>query len=166
MDVVADDWMEEVANDEMEGMVSPDRLATPTSTPAWGSMAPVPSAVHAVLIPVPVIPTRGSKRMAMGALRPIRHYQLVVHPGPTAKSVLKQILTAMARTEQNLMEGYVVALKGRMMEWMVTTLANTNEGLVRLLADVEVREKRLMVKLLAMDSIKLELTQKAKWEIK
>ena len=72
----------------------------------------------------------------------------------------------MARTEQNLMEGYVVALKGRMMEWMVTTLANTNEGLVRLLADVEVREKRLMVKLLAMDSIKLELTQKAKWEIK
>jgi len=31
---------------------------------------------------------------------------------------------------------------------------------------MEEREKRMAVKLLAMDSIELELTQKAKWEIK
>jgi len=166
MDVVADDWVEEVANDEMEGVAGPDRSATLTPTLAgWGSALLVPPAVRTAPMPVPVTPTRGSKRMAMGTPRPTRHYQPVVRPGPAANSVLKQILAAVAWAERK-MEEKVVALEGRMMEGMAAIAANANEGSAKLLADAEEREKRLAVKLLAMDSIELELTQKAKWEIK
>lgn len=71
MDVVVDDWVEEVANDEMEGVTDPNRLATPTPIPVrWRSTVSAPPVVHTVLIQVPTIPTRGSKRMVMDTPRP------------------------------------------------------------------------------------------------
>jgi len=81
MDVVADEWVEEVANqseDEMEGVMGPDGSTTPTPTPArW----PVPT-------PVPVTPSRESKRMAMamGTSRPDRQPTDSTGPDPGSDS--------------------------------------------------------------------------------
>jgi len=49
---------------------------------------------------------------------------------------------------------------------MVAIVADANDGSARLLADAEVREERLAVKLLAMEGIESEFAQKGKWEIK
>jgi len=90
LDVGADDWAEEVANEvEMAGVAGSERLTTTTPTPArW------PSAT-----PVPVAPTKGNKRMAMGMPRPNRHTRLAVRPMPAgfaAALALEQILAAIA----------------------------------------------------------------------
>jgi len=173
MDVVAVDWAEEMANQseaEMGGVEDPDRSATQTPTPArWGSGTPAASMPR----PVVVTPTKGSKRMAVGtpsgawprtwaAARPMP-------AGFAAASALEQILVAIARAEQR-MEEKVTALEVRMMEGMGARGADENDREVRaaarLLADAEESEKRLAVKLLALDAIETELTQKGQWELK
>ena len=56
LDVGADEWAEEVANEvEMAGVAGSQRSTTPTPTPARWPRA----------TPVPVTPTKGNKRMAM-----------------------------------------------------------------------------------------------------
>ena len=107
-DVAVEDWVEEVVNQseaEMKGVVGPGRSATPSPTPGrWGSVSVVSPTGRTRPTPVPVTLTRGSKRMAMGTSRPIRHYQPVSHPGSAAGSVLKQILVAVARVERKMEE--------------------------------------------------------------
>jgi len=167
-DVWTDVWAEESANEvEMGGVAGQERKTTPNPTPArWGSTA---------RRPVPVTPTKGSKRMAMGTPRPrpTRHYRPAnLRPMPigfAAASALEQTLAAIAGVEQK-MEEKVAVLKGRMMEGMGVLAADENEReartVARLLADAEVREKRLAVKMLTMEGIQSELVQKARWEIK
>jgi len=163
LDVGADDWAVEVANEvEMASVVGSERAATPTPTPArW------PSAT-----PVPVTPTKGNKRMAMGTPRPNRHTRPAVCPMPAgfaAASALEQILAAIAGVERK-MEEKVTALEARMMEGMGALAADENERearvVARLMADGEEREARLAVKLLATEGIEREMLDKANWDIK
>jgi len=173
MDVAVVDWAEEMANQsaaEMRGMEDPDRLTTPTPTPArWGSGTPTSSTPR----PVPVTPIKGSKRMAVGTPRRARSRTWAaarpIPAGFAAASALEQILAAIAGVERK-MEEKVTALEARVMEGMGAWVANENEREVRvatrLLADAEEREKRLAVKLLALDAIKMELTQKSQRKLK
>jgi len=177
IDVAPDEWVEEMATqreDEIEGVVDPDRSTTPTPTPArWGSITPAPSVAHGMPRPVPVTPTKGSKRMAVGTLRRVSPCTWpAVRPMPAgvaAAFVLEQILAAIAGVERK-MEKKVTALEAWMMEEMGVLAADENEKEVRaparLLADVEERELRLAVKLFTMDTIEMELTQKGQWELK
>jgi len=158
LDVGASDWAEEVATHEEEmeeAAIDEESETTPTPAPArWPGMPR----------PVPVTPTKGSKRMAMGTPRPTRQYRPVARPMPVgfaAASALEQILAAIAGVERR-MEEKVTVLEARMMEGM-GALATDGE---RLLADTEEREKRLAARLLAIDGIETELAQKAQWEIK
>jgi len=180
-DVAVEDWVEEVVNqseDEMEGV---GRSATPSPTPGrWGSVGAVSPAGRTRPTPVPVTPTRGSKRMAMGTPRPIRHYQPVSHPGSTAGSVLKQILAAMARVERKMEEKTrkveeaaevaVARWDARLVERLSAVLGKVGEMeermVARLWADAEEREKRQEVRLLALDAIQTQQVQKAKWDLK
>jgi len=146
MDVAAVDWAEEMANQskaEMGGMEDPDRSTTLTPTPArWGSGTPVTSMPR----PVPVTPTKGSKRMAVGT--PRRAWPrtwAAARPMPAgfaAASALEQILVAIAEAERR-MEEKVTALEAWMMEGMGALGADKNEREVRaaarLLADAEER---------------------------
>jgi len=163
LDVGADDWAEEVANEvEMAGVAGSERSTTPTPTPArW------PSAT-----PVPVTPTKGNKRMAMGTPRPNRHTRPALRPMPAgfaAASALEQILAAIAGVEQK-MEEKVTALEARMMEGMGALAADENERearvAARLMADAEEREARLAAKLLTTEGIEREMLAKANWDIK
>ena len=93
LDVGADEWVEEVANEvEIGGAADSERSRTASPTPArWQ-----------IPIPVPVTPTKGSKRMAMGTPHPSRLHQLVVRPMPAgfvAASALEQIIAAIAGLE-------------------------------------------------------------------
>jgi len=131
----------------MEGVAGPDRATTPMPTPArWP-----------VQTPVPVNPTRGSKRMAMAMStpRPNRH---------SWPSALAQILAAIARVERKL-EAKVQALGETMMEGMVAGVADADSRERAIMADAEEREKRVAVKLLATEAIEMELGQKARWEL-
>jgi len=171
MDVAVVDWAEEMANQseaEMGGVEDPDRSTTPTPTPArWGS-----GSANA-LRPVPVTPTKGSERMAVGTPRRTRpHTWAAARPMPAgfaAASALEQIQAAITGVEWR-MEEKVSALEAQMTEGREARAADENEREVRaaarLLADVEEREKRLAVKLLALDAIETELTQKGQWEMK
>jgi len=173
MDVAAVDWAEEMANQseaEMGGVEDPDRSTTLTPTPArWGSATPAASMPR----PVAVTPTKGSKRMAVGTPRRARpRTWAAAWPMPAgfaAASALEQILVAIAGAERR-MEEKVTALEAQMMEGMGARGANENEREVRaaarLLAHAEEREKRLALKLLAIDAIETELTQKGQWELK
>jgi len=163
LDVGADEWAEEVANEvEMAGVAGSERSTTPTPTPArW------PSAT-----PVPVTLTKGNKRMAIGTPRPNRHTRPAVRPMPAgfaAASALEQILAAIAGVEQK-MEEKVTALEARMMEGMGALAADEHERearvAARLMADAEEREARLAVKLLATEGIEREMLAKANWDIK
>jgi len=183
-DVAVDEWVEEVAKeseDEMEGMAGPDRLAVPSPTPArWGSMMPVLPAGRTRPTPVPVTPTRGSKRMAMDTPRPIRHYQPMELPGSAAGSVLKQILAAVVRVERKMeekvrkveeaAEAAVARWDARLVDGLSAVLGEVGEReerlAARLLADTVEREKWLAVKLLALDVVETEQVQKAKWDLK
>ena len=183
-DVAVDEWVEEVvkeSEDKMEGMAGLDRSAAPSPTPArWGSMMPVSPAGRTRPTPVPVTPTRGSKRMAMGTPRPIRHYQPMALPGSTAGLVLKQILAAVARVERKMeekarkveeaVEAAVARWDARLVEGLSAVLGVVGEReerlVARLLADAVEREKRLAVKLLALDAVETEKVQKAKWDLK
>jgi len=71
----------------MEGLATPARWTTPT--------------------PVPVTPTKGSKRMAVGTRRPIRHSRpaRLMPVGFAAASALDQILAAIAGMERKMEEG-------------------------------------------------------------
>jgi len=174
LDVGAVDWVEAVANEvEMEGVVDSERSRTPLPTSArWGSTAPAEPKGHTTLTPVLVMLTKGSKRMAMGTPRPNRLRRPVLTcPAPigfAAALALKQILAAVARVEKK-MEEKVAVLEVRMMEGIGSLAAEENEREVRmavgLLVDAEQREKRLAVKLLAIDGIETELNQKGQWEI-
>jgi len=158
------DWAEEVTNEvAMQGVAGSERPATPTPTPArWTSATPVP-----------VTPTKGNKRMAMGTPRPIRRsLRPAVRLMPAsfaAASALEQILAAIAGVERK-MEEKVAALEPRKREGMGALDADENvreeRVAARLLADAEEREKRLAMKLLAVDAIEAELAQKAQWELK
>jgi len=173
IDVVVVDWAEEIANQseaEMGGVENPDRSTTPTPTPArWGSGTSAAS----MLRPVPVTPTKGSKRMVVGTPRRVwpRTWAAVrlMPAGFAAASALEQILVAIAGAERR-MEEKVTVLEAWMMEGLGARGADENEREVRvaagLLADTEEREKRLAVKLLAIDAIEMELTQKGQWELK
>jgi len=170
LDVGADDWAEEMGNeDEMEGVAGPDRPTTPTPTQArWATPTPAP-----------VSPTRGSKRMAMGTPRPTRHYRpAAMRVGLAAASALEQILAAIAEVERKV-EKKVALLDGKMLEGMAAMVADANGRTAKLLADAEEREKRmsatlladaeerekrLAVKLLATEAIEKELAQRAQWE--
>jgi len=72
MDVAVVNWAEEMANQseaEMGGVQDLNRSTTPTPTPArWGSGTPASSTPR----PVPVTPTKRSKRMAVGTPRHAR----------------------------------------------------------------------------------------------
>jgi len=158
MDVAAEDWAEEVANQEEE-----ERATTPMPTPArWATPTSAP-----------VTPTKGSKRMALGTPKPGRHYRSrAARPAPigfAAQSALEQILGAVARLEKK-MEEKVAGLEVRMMEGMGARAAEEEErekrAAARLLADAEEREKRIASRLLALDAIETELAQKGQWEIK
>jgi len=183
-DVAVEDWVEEVVNqseDEMEGVAGPGRSATPSPTPGrWGSVSAVSPAGCTRPTPVPVTPNRGSKRMAMGTPRPIRHYPPVSHPGSAAGSVLKQILAAVARVEwkmeekarkvEEAVEAAVARWDARLVERLSAVLGKVGEMeermVARLRADTKEREKRLEVRLLALDAIETEQAQKAKWDLK
>jgi len=171
MDVVVFDWADEMANQskaEMGGVEHPDRSNTPTHTPArWGSgSAKAPR-------PVPVTPTKGSKRRAVGTPRCTRPRTWaaarLMPAGFAAASALEQILAAITGAERR-MEENLSALEARMMEGREARAAGENEReervAARLLADAEEREKRLAVKLLALDAIETELIQKGQWEMK
>ena len=157
MDVAAEDWAEEVANQEEE-----ERATTPTPTPAcWAT----PTAA-------PVTPTKGSKRMALGTPKPGRRFRLLAaRPAPigfAAQSALEQILGAVARMEKK-MEEKVAGLEARMIKGMGARAAEEEERekrAARLLADAEEREKRIASRLLALDAIETELAQKGQWELK
>jgi len=130
LEVGADDWVEEVADEvEMVGVTSSERSTTPTPTPArWPSVTPVP-----------VTPTKGNKRMAMGTPRPNRHTRPAARPIPAgfvarlmpagfaAASALEQILVAIAGVERK-MEEKVAALEARMMEGMRARLPTRTRG--------------------------------------
>jgi len=174
LDVGVVDWAEAVANEvEMEGVVDSERSRTPSPTPArWGSTAPAAPKGGTTPTPVLVTPTKGSKRMAMGTPRPNRLRRPVLARlapiGFAAASALEEILAAVARVEKK-MEEKVAVLETWMMEGIGSLAAEENEREVRmaagLLADAEQREKRLAVKLLTIDGIETELTQKGQWEI-
>jgi len=146
MSITADDSAEEVANQEES-----ERITTPTPTPArWATPTLVP-----------VTPSRGSKRMAVGT--PNHHRPRRATPRPAARSVLagfaaasglEQILGAIAQVEWKL--------AGAVSKWQ----GNMVEGLAAVMAHVEEMEKRLAVKLLAMDGIETKLAQKGQWEVK
>jgi len=121
---------------------------------------------------VPVTPTKGSKRMAMGTPRPSRLRWPVARPMPAgfaAASALEQILAAIAGLERK-MEEKVGALEARMMVGMGALAAGEGEREVRmaarLITDAEEREKRLTAKLLATEGIEREMLEKASWDIK
>jgi len=130
--------------------------------------------------PVLVTLTRGSKRMAMGTPRPIRHYQPVSHLGSAAGSVLKQILATVARVEwkmekkarkvEEAVEAAVARWDARLVERLSAVLGKMVEMeermVARLRTDAKEREKRLEVRLLALDAIETEPAQKAKWDLK
>jgi len=157
MDVAADEWVEEVANqseDEMEGVTGPDGSTTPTPTPVlW----PVPT-------PVLVTPSRGSKRMAMamGMPRPDRHSR------PTA---LAQILTVIARVERKVesverkMEARVQALDSFMMEGITAVVADADAQAIAIMADAEERERRLATELLSVRAIETGMLERVTWEM-
>jgi len=162
LDVGAGGWADEMANEvDMERMAGDEGSTTPTPTPArWASATPVP-----------VTPTKGNKRMAVGTPKATRR-RLPVRPMPVgfaAASALEQILAAIAGVEQK-MEERITALAARMMEGMEALAMDgkSREGRItaRLLEDAEKRERRLGARLLAMDGIETELAQKAQWEIK
>jgi len=163
LDVGADEWAEEVANEvEMAGVAGSERSTTLTPTPAR-----LPSET-----PVPVTPTKGKKRMAMGTPRPNRHTRPAVRPMPAgfaAALALEQILAAIAGVEQK-MEKKVMALEARMMEGMEALAADENERearvAARLMVDAEERDARLAVKLLTSEGIEREMLAKANWDIK
>jgi len=163
LDVGADEWAEEVADEvEMGGTVDSERLRTASPT----------SARWQIPTPVLVTPTKGSKRMAMGTLRPSQLCRPVARPMPTgfaAASVLEQILAAIAGLERK-MEEKVGALEARMIVGMGVLVAGKGEREVRmaarLITDAEEREKRLTAKLLATEGIEREMLEKASWDIK
>jgi len=147
-----------------------DRMTTLTPTPArWESGTPAPSAPR----PVPVTPTKGSKRMAVGTPRRARPCAWaaarLMTAGFAAAAALEQILAPITGAEQR-MEEKVSALEAWMAEGREAQAADENERKVRaatrLLADAEEKEKRRSVKLLAIDAIETELTQKWQWEMK
>jgi hypothetical protein len=120
LDVGASDWAEEVANEE-EMQEADERATIMTPTPARWPGTPRPR-------PVPVTPTKGSKRMAMGTPRPTRQYRPAARPMPAgfaAASALDQILAAIAGVERR-MEEKVAALEARMMEGMGALAADEN----------------------------------------
>jgi len=173
MDVAVVDWAEQMANHSdavMGGVEDPDSSTILTPTPArWGSGTRASSTPR----PVPVTPTKGSKRMAVGTPRRARpRTWAATRPMPAgfvAALALKQILAAIDGAERK-MEEKVAMLEARMMEGMGARVGDENEREVRaparLLADGEEREKRLAEKLLAIDAIETELTQKGQWELK
>ena len=194
-DVAVEDWVEEVANqseDEMEGVAGPDGSATPSPTPGkWGSVMPESSVGRTRPMPVPVTPTRGSKRMAMGTPGPARASRVRPMLADLAATsaleqilgavrredwkngevaaVLEQIFGAIARVESKVEEA-VARLEARLVEGLAVVMVKAREReerlAVRLLADTEEREKRLVVEFLAIDAIELEQAQKAKWDLK
>ena len=139
LDLGAADCAEEVVNEvEMESVADSQRSRTPSPTPArWGSRMPVPPGGRTTLTLVPVTPTKGSKRMAMGTLRPKSHLCLVfvcaAPIGLAAASALEQIIAAIARGEKK-MEEKVAALEVQMMEGMGALAADENEREVRMAA--------------------------------
>jgi len=162
------DWAGATNQKEEEGiesMAEPDRLATPPSpTPArWATPTPVP-----------VTPTRGSKRRAVAVGTP-RPQQVVLPPwrqvgipsqGWTSGAALGEVMAAIAAAEARLtyrMEERVVALERKMVEGMAALSADA-EGRLQPQADAEEREKRVAVKLLATEGIELELLQRAQCE--
>jgi len=163
LDGGADELAKEVANEvEMGGTADSERSRTASPTPACWQ---IPT-------PVPVTPTKGSKRMVMGTPRPSRLRRPVVCLMPTrfaAALALEQILAAIAGLERK-MEEKVSALEARMMVGMGALVAGKGEREVRMAArlimDAEEREKRLTAKLLATEGIEREMLEKASWDIK
>jgi hypothetical protein len=161
MNVAVGDWAEEMSNqsgDEMEGVAGPDRPETPTPpTPArWVTPTPVP-----------VTPTKGKKRMAVGTPRPVRFGRAGGKAPPVgfaAASAMEQILAAVAGVERKL-EEKARALEERMMGGMAAMTADADNRVARLVADAEERERRLAVKLLAMEGMESELMARGRWEI-
>jgi len=143
MEEAADEWAEEMAD---QSVGERPTTSTPTPTPVrWLT----PTAV-------PVTPTKGNKRMAVGTPAPKRGRR-PMRPAPigfAAASALEQILGAVARVEKK-MEEKVAALEARIVA-----------GICARAAEVEEREKRLAVRLLALNGIETELAQKGQWEIK
>jgi hypothetical protein len=141
MEVTTADWAEEVANqsgDGMEGMAGMDRSMTVTPTP--------PPAKRTTPTPVPVTPTKGTKRMAVSTPRRVRfgrHGARAVPVGFAAASALEQILAAVAEVERK-----------------------ADARLAMAMADAEEREKRLGVKLLAMEALETDAMERGRWEIK
>jgi len=140
LDVGAGGWVDEMTNEvKMERMAEDEGLTTPTPTPArWASETPVP-----------VTPTKGNKRMAVGIPKATRHC-LPVRPMPVgfaAASALEQMMVAIAGVERK-MEERITALAARMMEGMEALAMNgkSREGRItaRLLEDCDtwVREYR------------------------
>jgi len=163
LDVGADDWADEVANEiEMGGAVDCERSRTTSPTPArWQ-----------ILTPVLVTPTKGSKRMVIGTPQSSWLSRPVARPMPAgfaAASPLEQILAAIAGLERK-MEEKVGALEVRMMVGTGALVAGEGEREVRkaarLIMNAEEREKRLTVKLLATEGIEREMLEKASWDIK
>jgi len=143
MDEAADDWAEEMADQSVGERPS---TLTPTPTPVrWATSTPVP-----------VTPTKGNKRMAVGTPAPKRgHRPMRLAPiGFAAALALEQILGAVVRVEKK-MEEKVAALEARIVA-----------GIGARAAEDEEREKRLAVRLLALNGIETELAQKGQWEIK
>jgi len=101
LDVGAGVWADEMANEvEMADVGGDERPTTPIMTPTparWASA-----------IPVPVTPTKSSKRMALGTRKPGRHHLLLrVRMAPfifAAQLALVQILAAVARMEGTMEE--------------------------------------------------------------
>ena len=94
---------------------------------------------------MPVTPTKGSKRMAVGT--PGRadsraHAQACTPVGFAAASALEQILAAIAGVERKL-----------------------DARFAALAADAEEREKRIAAKFLVVDAMEDEVRRKGHWEV-
>ena len=107
IDVAADDWAEEMANQSeggMGGVAGADRSTTQTLTPTparWASATPAP-----------ITPTKDNKRMAVSTPRPTRHRTaaLPIPVGFAAASALEQILAAIAGLRSHMIEGLSAAV--------------------------------------------------------
>ena len=141
-------------------IAGPERPVTPNPTPArWRTPTPLP-----------VTPARGNKRMAVGTPKTTRHRPVRPMPvGCGAASTLEQILAAIAGVERR-MEETVARMEARMMEGMKAVVADATEWeertIARWMVDAEEREKRMAVKLLALEGMETEMTQKARWDLK
>jgi len=137
--------------DGMECVVSPNRPETPSHTPVrWATPNPVP-----------VTPTKGSKRTAVGTPRPPQ-------TPPAGCAADARRLCRGLGTGADL--GHPCGTGEEDGGGLTAVAADANDREERMtarwLANAEEREERLAVKLLATEGIASEMTQKANWDIK